>query len=308
MHTGAAVHRAPRGTICVKFHSKPPAIAAYRSTKKGAILNYEEFYGAVCKMVEKFEASRVANKELDAYLLALLRLLEVRGSEPFSAELMLEILSAAFESERAELCAAWLKIERAPELAHFCKNRPAGGDTFRSAEEPKTAADIMRCLPEGFEIKFDESRSANFKTAPSEAKSTNGVLKDGKSKTQGQNSIAASDSVSAKTARGGSLEQKTNEPLKFEAAGKHGGLAYSAEVIKFQLAELSRMHASGQLADESKFFGIVSPSGHGWYNFDPFSLLECGARGLMDHAGEDAPVRGGWEMLGELLEMGRTYE
>lgn len=266
-------------------------------------MNYEEFYDAICKTVEKFEASRAANKELDAYLLALLRLLEARGSEPFSAELMLEILGAAFESERAEPSKTWLEIEQAPELAHFCKDGPAGGDTFRSAEELKTAADIMRCLPEGFEIKFNESRSANFKTALSEAKFTND-----ESKTQEQNSIAARGSVSAKAARGEPLEPKTNEPLKFEVADKHGGLAYSAEVIKFQLAELSRMRASGQLADESKFFGIVSPSGHGWYNFDPFSLLECGARGLMDHAGEDAPVRGGWEMLGELLEMGRMYE
>ena len=271
-------------------------------------MNYEEFYGAVCEMAEKFEARGAANKELDAYLLALLRLLEARGSEPFSAELMLEILSAAFESERVEFNETWLEIERAPEFAHFCKDDPAGGNTFRSADEPKTAADIMRCLPEGFEIKFDESGSANFKTALSEAKFTNDELKNDESKTQEQNYIAASGSLSAKTARGGSLEQKTNEPLKFEAADKHGGPAYSAEVIKFQLAELSRMRASGQLADESKFFGIVSPSGHGWYNFDPFSLLECGARGLMDHAGEDAPVRGGWEMLGELLEMGRTYE
>ena len=271
-------------------------------------MNYEEFYGAVCETVEKFEASRAANKDLDAYLLALLRLLEARGGEPFSAELMLEILSAAFESERAELGAAWLEIERAPEFAHFCKDGPAGGDTFRSAEGLKTAADIMRCLPEGFEIKFDESRSANFKTAPSEAKFTNGDRENDESRTQEQNSIAASGSVSAKTARDESFGQKTNEPLKFEAADKHGGLAYSAEVIKFQLAELSRMRASGQLADESKFFGIVSPSGHGWYNFDPFPLLECGARGLMDHAGEDMPVRCGWEMLGELLEMGRTYE
>ena len=271
-------------------------------------MNYEEFYDAVCEMVEKFEASRATNKDLDAYLLALLRLLEARSGEPFSAELMLEILSAAFESERAEPSETWLEIERVPELAHFCKNRPAGGDTFRSAEEPKTAADIMRCLPEGFEIKFDESRSANFKTALSEAKFTNDELKNDESKTQEQNSIAASGGLSAKAARGGLLRPKTNEPMKFEAADKHGGLAYSAEVIKFQLAELSRMRASGQLADESKFFGIVSPSGHGWYNFDPFPLLECGARGLMDHAGEDAPVRGGWEMLGELLEMGRTYE
>ena len=271
-------------------------------------MNYEEFYGAVCEMVEKFEASRAANKELDAYLLALLKLLEARGSEPFSAELMLEILSAAFESERAEPSETWLEIERAPELAHFCKDGPAGGDTFRSAEEPKTAADIMRCLPEGFEIKFDESRSANFKTALSEAKFTNGEPKNDESKTQEQNSIAVSSSLFAKAARGRSLEPKTNEPLKFEAADKHDELAYSAEVIKFQLAELSRMRASGQLADESKFFGIVSSGGHGWYNFDPFSLLECGARGLMDHADEDAPVRGGWEILGELLEMGRTYE
>ena len=266
-------------------------------------MNYEEFYDAVCKMVEKFETSQAANKEPDAYLLALLRLLEARGGEPFSAELMLEILSAAFESERAEPNEAWFEIERAPELAHFCKDGPAGRDTFRSAEEPKTAADIMRYLPGGFEIKFDESRFANFKTAPSEAKFTND-----ESRTQEQNSIAASGSISAKAARGGLLEPKTNEPLKFEAADKHGGLAYSAEVIKFQLAELNRMHASGQLADDSKFFGMVSPSGHGWYNFDPFSLLECGARGLMDHEGEDAPVRSGWEMLGELLEMGRTYE
>ena len=264
-------------------------------------MNYEEFYGAVCETVEKFETSRAANKEPDAYLLALLKLLEARGGEPFSAELMLEILRAGFNK-------AWLEIERAPELAHFCKDGPAGGDTFRSAEEPKTAADIMRCLPEGFEIKFDESRSANFKTAPSEAKFTNGDRKNDESRTQEQNSIAASGSVSAEAARGGLLRPKTNEPQKFEAADKHGGLTYSAEVIKFQLAELSRMRASGQLADESKFFGIVSPSGHGWYNFDPFSLLECGARGLMDHAGEDAPVRGGWEMLGELLEMGRAYE
>ena len=266
-------------------------------------MNYEEFYGAVCEMAEKFEASGAANKEPDAYLLALLKLLEARGGEPFSAELMLEILSAAFESERAEPNEAWLEIEQAPELAHFCKYGPAGGDTFRSADEPKTAADIMRCLPEGFEIKFDESGSANFKTALSEAKFTNG-----ESRTQEQNSIAASGSLSAKAARGRPLGSKTNGPLKFEAADKRGGLAYSAEVIKFHLAELSRMRASGQLADESKFFGIVSPSGHGWYNFDPFSLLECGARGLMDHAGEDAPLRGGWEMLGELLEMGRTYE
>ena len=58
----------------------------------------------------------------------------------------------------------------------------------------------MRCLPEGFEIKFDESRFANFKTAPSEAKFTNDELKNEESKTQEQNSIAASGSLSAEAA------------------------------------------------------------------------------------------------------------
>ena len=218
-------------------------------------MNYGEFYGAVCEIVEKFEASRAANKEMGAYLLALLKLLEARGNEPFSAE-----LSAAFESERAEFNEAWLEIERAPELAHFCKDAPAGDDMFRLAEEPKTAADIMRCLPEGFEIKFNESRSANFKTALSEAKFTND-----ESRTQEQNSIAASDNVSAKIARGGSLEQKTNEPLKFEAAGKHGGLTYSAEVIKFQLADSLRMRAgSSGSSRQAGMAGIISIRFHCW--------------------------------------------
>ncbi len=192
-------------------------------------MNYEEFYGAVCEMAEKFEASRAANRELDAYLLALLRLLEARGGEPFSAELMLEILSAAFESERAEPSETWLEIERAPEFAHFCKDGPAGGgDTFRSAEEPKTA--------------------------PSEAKFMNG-----KSKTQEQNSIATSGSLSAKTVRNEPLGPKTNEPLKFEATDKHGGLAYSAEVIKFQLADSLRTITSFSASyRQAGMAGIIS--------------------------------------------------
>lgn len=50
-------------------------------------------------------------------------------------------------------------------------------------------------------------------------------------------------------------------------------------VILYQIADLRRMAESGQLQDKERYFGIDSPSGSRWYNFDPFSYLECGVRG-----------------------------
>lgn len=49
--------------------------------------------------------------------------------------------------------------------------------------------------------------------------------------------------------------------------------------IQFQIADLYRMKQNGQLDDQYKYFGITSPSGSSWYNFDPFSFLECAALG-----------------------------
>jgi hypothetical protein len=76
--------------------------------------------------------------------------------------------------------------------------------------------------------------------------------------------------------------------------------AYSESVLKFQIAELHKMR-SKQLIDDNRYFGLSSETGHDWYNFDPHTLLECGAAGL----GE---VDCSWSTLGELLEMGRIYE
>lgn len=83
-----------------------------------------------------------------------------------------------------------------------------------------------------------------------------------------------------------------------------GGLEYTRAVIRFQTAELHRMRGK-QLADEMRFFGVWSETRHHWYNFDPHSLLECGAAGLWD--GEQ-PVAWSWGLIGELLETGRIYE
>ena len=51
--------------------------------------------------------------------------------------------------------------------------------------------------------------------------------------------------------------------------------------ILFQIADLHRMK-DNELKNEMRFFGIVSPTGNSWYNFDIFSYLECAIRGIQD--------------------------
>jgi len=83
---------------------------------------------------------------------------------------------------------------------------------------------------------------------------------------------------------------------------------YTIAVIQFQIAELHKMRDK-QLKDEGRYFGIDSETGNRWYNFDPFTNLECGARGLIDNAeDENEDMELTWQTLGELLEMGRIYE
>ena len=60
---------------------------------------------------------------------------------------------------------------------------------------------------------------------------------------------------------------------------------YACAVMRFQAAELHRM-GGGQTENGCRDFSAFSETGHAWYNFDPFSLLECGARGMADLNGE----------------------
>jgi hypothetical protein len=41
------------------------------------------------------------------------------------------------------------------------------------------------------------------------------------------------------------------------------------------------MAEAGTLENEYRYFGIDSPTGFRWYNFDPCSYLECGVRGSL---------------------------
>ena len=84
---------------------------------------------------------------------------------------------------------------------------------------------------------------------------------------------------------------------------------YSISVIKFQIAELHRMRDMPH-TDEWSSLGMASPTGNYWYNFDPFSNLECGARSFIDSGPEGIKQElvCNWKTLGELLERGRLYE
>lgn len=81
------------------------------------------------------------------------------------------------------------------------------------------------------------------------------------------------------------------------------GHAFVLAVLQFQIADLHRLAAAGQLQQVP--LGVTSPTGNLWYNATAHDLLECGAAAVEDR---DLPVQWGWRCLGELLELGRCYE
>ncbi len=80
---------------------------------------------------------------------------------------------------------------------------------------------------------------------------------------------------------------------------------YTREVIKFQIADLHKMRGK-QLENEFRYFGLSSETGKRWYNFDPFTNLECGARCMLDTGFDFSTMD--WSFIGVLLENGRMYE
>lgn len=96
--------------------------------------------------------------------------------------------------------------------------------------------------------------------------------------------------------------------------------------ILFQITDLRRMDDEGIIDDDERYFGLTSPSGAHWYNFDPVTYLECGVRGLVggfeadevvvlvpsDDGDHDSPVfpldSFGWDDFTELLWFGQHYE
>lgn len=78
-------------------------------------------------------------------------------------------------------------------------------------------------------------------------------------------------------------EYPAHEPFTStsDEAEPPGSFAQWEYRILRQIHELELMRQSGQLADPMRYYGIQAPNGSYWYNFDPFTYLECGVRGTM---------------------------
>ena len=181
-----------------------------------------DFYKQICSLQERYE-----NRDLEEYLLALLKLVEQAKDQNLIPDLLLKLLQEAFTSEPAVFNSDWLKITDAPDENIMSKK----------FTNPEISSNIDKSI------------------------------------------------VSEKS-----------------------GIDYTIAVIQFQISELHKMRDK-QLKDESRYFGIDSETGNRWYNFDPFTNLECGASCMIDNTeNENEDMELTWQTLGELLEMGRIYE
>jgi hypothetical protein len=86
------------------------------------------------------------------------------------------------------------------------------------------------------------------------------------------------------------------EPLAYDRAWENGyaddvaieqhhGYDRFETMLRRQIVDLHEMRAAGILDGKYIYFGVDSPRGQSWYNFDPGGFLECAAAGSI----------GGWE-------------
>src|SRR5260221_11967935 len=51
------------------------------------------------------------------------------------------------------------------------------------------------------------------------------------------------------------------------------------QMLRYQIADLHRMAEVGTINHPQRYFGIDSPTGNRWYNFEPQTFLECASAG-----------------------------
>lgn len=107
---------------------------------------------------------------------------------------------------------------------------------------------------------------------------------------------------------------------------KKGFQSWENRIIS-QIVDLREMDESGQLKNDMRYFGIDSPRGYRWYNFDVLTYLECAVRGMYGGYEEDEviilqqPPEGesadsdifeieefSWEEFKDLIWCGQNYE
>lgn len=82
------------------------------------------------------------------------------------------------------------------------------------------------------------------------------------------------------------------------------------EVLLFQIIDFNSIEKSDKLINnELNYFGIDSPQGNRWYNFDINTYLECGSSWMIDFSERCYAIKTiDWLTFAQFLEMGRTYE
>lgn len=77
------------------------------------------------------------------------------------------------------------------------------------------------------------------------------------------------------------------------------------QMICYQNADFHRIAQTDILSKPWVILGIDSPTGHIWYNFDPFSYLRCAVQSIV----ENSPITEcHWEYLTITLWLGQIYE
>jgi hypothetical protein len=80
-------------------------------------------------------------------------------------------------------------------------------------------------------------------------------------------------------------------------------------VIQFQIADLNRFNEA-VFSDPNSYYGIDSPTGNRWYNFDLRMYLRCATSFLIDTSrGGDVPYEKlNWIDFAWILKAGMAYE
>lgn len=99
------------------------------------------------------------------------------------------------------------------------------------------------------------------------------------------------------------------EPAEYEEEhySEEESWNYLKKTLLFQIADLRGMKGK-QLDNEFKEMGVISDTGHSWYNFMPTIYLECGTALLDDETEINETEEVSWLDLESILEMGRIYE
>lgn len=78
------------------------------------------------------------------------------------------------------------------------------------------------------------------------------------------------------------------------------------QIILYQIADLHRMTQVGTINHPYRYFGIDSPTGYRWYNFDPEVFLECASGYPLWEKPTLSECT--WATLALFLWLGQTYE